>query len=348
MKRKLLITMLPMLIVFTIFSQLPTAFAHVSNEVEIYNDLVNSPAKEEITKMRALGIIPYIDGQESFEPTAELDKETLGSWLAKAANVAGHTESPTPEEFAEEAVEYNYIDNTEGIATYDDVVTGILKVIGFEEVTEAAEQAEELGMIEGEWHDLVDSGEIAIKENAVLLFDMALTTKGPNGSILDILSIQEGPTGNVTDVIEEVITVDGEEKEKYTIVMGEQQLPFYGEGKIALFTNILGAKGNEIVQSYVKEIEEEGEPAQEMLTYIQGDGSNAATPSVTEENNVEETKDVAKEETKATAEEDNESEENGETADEEESDTSLQVIWTVVISLLILIGIIFYVTGRKK
>lgn len=333
------------------------AFAHVSNELQIYQDLGASPGKEEITKLRALGIIPYIEGQDQFEPKAPLDRQTLATWLAKAAALEGHTDEPTPEEYAEEAVEYGFIENLEGPATYEDVVTGLLKIIGVKTVTKPAEQAEELGAIEGEWHDLVDSGQKANRENTAILFDMFLETKGPDGkSILDILGIKVGPTGTVDDVIEEVVTVDGEEKEVFSLTINGTEMPFYGEGKIALFENILAAKGNQVVQSYVKTIEEEGTPAEEMVIFIQGDGSVAAQPSEestissNEQNTQQESADVSAADSNGgdVAANANETSATDEEAEEDESGASVTVAWTIVILALLIVGVWIYASGRKK
>lgn len=327
------------------------ASAHISNEQEIYKDLGDSPAKEEITKLRALGIIGAIEGEENFEPKSELDKETLAFWLAKAANLEGHTEQPTPEEYALEAIEYGYLDNIKGIATYADVTAGILKIIGVKEVEKPAEQAEELGILEGEWHDLVDAGGNATKENAVLLFDMALDKKGPSGkSIATIMGVKDGPTGAVEDVKEEKVTVDGEEKESYKLMIGGKEIPFYGEGKIALYENILAAKGQKVVQSYIKTIEEEGKPPVEMLVFIQGEGNNGNTvPAAgTEQDEITEEQAPAA----VNADEANEEEAAEETAalaeEAEEGGPSVGTVWTVVIIILMGISIGIYASGRKK
>lgn len=163
MKRKLAIFSLTFLLVLGWGGG---ASAHISNEQEIYKDLGDSQAKEEITKLRAIGIIAAAEGEENFAPKSELDRKTLGFWLAKAANLKGHNEQPTPEEYALEAIENGYLASIEGKATYADVTAGILKIIGVKEVKEPAEQAEELGILQGKWHDLVDAGGTATKENA--------------------------------------------------------------------------------------------------------------------------------------------------------------------------------------
>lgn len=340
MKGKL--TIIFSLVLFMFFGWVGVASAHISNENEIYNDLEDSPAKVEITKLRALDIIGAVEGEESFEPKSELDKETLGFWLAKAADLEGHTDDPTPNEYALEAVEFAFLNDIEGNATYADVTAGILKIIGVDEVEEPAEQAEELGILAGEWHDLVDAGGIATKENAALLFDMALNKKGPSGeSIIDILGIKEGPTGIVDDVKEEVTIVDGEEQESYTLTMDGGEIPFYSEGKIALFDNIMAAKGKAVTKSYVKTIEEGGNPPLEMLIYIQEEGSSETADE--EEVSTEQIPDDEVIDDASTPEE-----ANAESADAEQSGISLGTVWTVVIVLLIVVGIGIYISGRKK
>ncbi|MCF6094714.1 hypothetical protein L1765_12155 [Microaerobacter geothermalis] len=337
------------LLLSLVFGLVQGAFAHISNELEIYKDIADSPAKADIVKLRALGIIPFIEGQENFDPSAELDKLTLATWLAKAANVKGHTENPTPKEYAEEAVEYGFIDNLEGEATLPDVVTGLLKIQGVKKVTEPAEQAEELGYLEGEWHDLVDAGGIATKENAAKIISMALSTKGPSGkSILDILGVKEGPTGKVTDV--------KEENEQFTLTFDNQTIPFYKEGKIALFESMFAAKDNQVVLSYLKTVQEEGKEPQDMLIYIEGDGSVAGTVEAAAEQtmNSEEQK---PESTSATTEtiETEKNESNQKVGSEQEatnigesSNTGAATIWTIVIVLLLIVGIWVYLASAKK
>ncbi|MGG5254164.1 hypothetical protein ACQYAD_11775 [Neobacillus sp. SM06] len=319
------------------------ASAHVSNEKQIYKDVADSQAKEEITKLRAIGVIGFVEGEENFEPKSELNKKTLGFWLAKAGNLKGHTEKPTPDEYAEESVENKYIDNLEGKATYGDVVTGILKVIGVKDVEKPAEQAEELGILEGKWHDLVDANGIATKENTALLFDMALDKKGPSGkSINDILGIKPGPVGIVNDVKEEKVTVDGQEKETFKLTIDGKEFPFYGEGKIALYDNLLAAKGKQAAESYLKTIVEPGKPATDMIVFVMGEGNQKAEPVVSNESKKEEVK------TAATNENSKEKTETAGKKAEKEAGVSVGTVWTVIILVLAAISIGIYVSGRKK
>lgn len=310
------------------------ASAHISNETQIYQDLKDSPAKVEITKLRAFGIIPNIKDQNNFKPKADLDKETLGSWLANAAKLKGHTDNPTPKEMSEEAVEKGLIDNLNGTATYKDVMTGILKIIGVKQVTEPAEQAEELGILNGKWHDLVDQGGKATRENAVLLFDMSLDKKGPSGqSMLALQGIKQGPTGIVDDVMESKTTVDGKEKETFMVTIGGQKFPFYGEGKIALFTGLLAAKGKKVNVSYVKSITENGKSPEEMVIFLQGEG--AATPSVGKPSDTQ--KEVKETNVAASSQK-----------EPAQTSSSLGVIWTVVMVVLLAVGVGIFASGRKK
>ncbi|WP_028986770.1 hypothetical protein [Thermicanus aegyptius] len=337
-----------------VFGIYGSAFADVANELEIYKDISDSPAKVEITKLQALGIIPVIEGQENFEPTAELDRQTLGNWLAKAAGLKGHTDQPTPEEYAAEAVENGLIESVNGVATYKDVVTGLLKVIGVKEITAPAEQAVELGAIGEQWDKPVDRGMKANRQDAAILFNLFLKSKGPEGkSILDLLGVKEGPVGIVDDVIEEMVTVDGKNTKNFFVTINGTKYPFFNEGKIALFRSILDAKGNQVVQSYVKKIEEKGKPAQEMLIFIQGDGSAAGTAakgSATEKvSNSSDTETTSNQLTGSTG---TESDQAASTDTEAEgvggSGIPLGTFWTIAVLLMMVVGFWIYLNGHKK
>ncbi|QED47036.1 hypothetical protein [Cytobacillus dafuensis] len=170
--------------------------AHVTNEKNLYEDIEQSEAVEEIMFLRSMNAISPEEGVNLFRPQEMLTRETLAVWaLNFSMNTnSGDNHSDTKNLSPEKAVEEGLIDNLQGNATLEDVnkayFKGTLNITMNKEITR-----EEFSIFMGE-HFLTKVDGRNILERSGL-------SVGPSGTIDHADSSSKSEVG--------VLSIDGKE-----------------------------------------------------------------------------------------------------------------------------------------
>lgn len=153
-----------------------TAWAHVSNEKTIYDDIQLSEAKEEIVYLRGLNVIAYEKGANLFKPQDKLTKGELAFWVATYKQLGGH--ETMKEELQKAAVDKGFIHSLEGNATYADVNNAYFAGKATVEHPQAELTKEEFALFMGKY----------------------LTEKVDGKTLFETVGYEPGPTGVVEKV----------------------------------------------------------------------------------------------------------------------------------------------------
>ena len=91
-----------------------SAFAHVTNDNNLFEDLSISEAANEIVLLSALGVVSPQDGKQTFRPQDTLTAKDLAAWLGSFYGLEG----TTSDELAQAALAEGLLSTIDGDATY--------------------------------------------------------------------------------------------------------------------------------------------------------------------------------------------------------------------------------------
>ena len=177
-----------------------SAFAHVMNRNNAFEDLALTEAADEIVILSALGIVSYLDNGFAFKPTTTLTAKDLAAWVAMYNGL----QAETSDELAKAALEAELVSTIEGDATYklinDAYFHGKLTL----ENPEQAMTREQFALFVFE-HLTADIGDHT-------LLDMSQFTPGPTGVVEHVERVTKNiPSGSKASVY--MITINGEQYE---------------------------------------------------------------------------------------------------------------------------------------
>lgn len=194
MKKKVLAIFLSCMLVST------SAFAHVMNRHNVFEDLALTEAADEIVMLSALGIVSYLDNGFAFKPTTTLTAKDLAAWVAMYNGI----QAETSDELAKAALEAELVTTIEGDATYTLVNEAYFHGKLTLENPEQTMTREQFALFVFE-HLTADIG------NHTLL-DMSQFTPGPTGVVEHAERVTKNiPSGSTTSVY--MITINGEQYE---------------------------------------------------------------------------------------------------------------------------------------
>jgi hypothetical protein len=158
-----------------------TAFAHISNEKNIYDDIQYSKVQEQIVILRTLGALAAPAGVNLFKSQAKLTRSELAYYIATFDNLADDTAKEA--DFQEAAVQKKLIISLGGNATYQDVNNAFFggkapMTNGSNELTHE-DYVNYLGQF------------LTKKVDGKTLYDLAGATPGPAGVINDAKIIKD-------------------------------------------------------------------------------------------------------------------------------------------------------------
>ena len=177
-----------------------SAFAHVMNRNNTFEDLALTEAADEIVMLSALGIVSYLDNGFAFKPTTTLTAKDLAAWVAMYNGL----QAETSDELAKAALEAELVTTIEGDATYalvnDAYFHGKLTL----ENPGQTMTREQFALFVFE-HLTADIG-------GHTLLDMAKFTPGPKGVVEQVERVTKNiPSGSTASVF--MITINGEQYE---------------------------------------------------------------------------------------------------------------------------------------
>jgi len=203
-------------LVTAVFLSVTIASAHVSNEYTIYDDTQHSEIKEDLTKLRTLGVIPYKEGASVYGPQDALNKEELGYWAAQFLIKSDKTLSEA--EYVRQAVDLKLIDKKEGAATYQDVIQAYFD-------KNELKASDVKAAIKGK-----EKEEITKEELAQLLGKL-IDRKSGDGLFMKS-GLQKGPTGVIEKVSSKKVTEGKTSFETYTFTIDGQKYPVAAHVKV--------------------------------------------------------------------------------------------------------------------
>lgn len=158
-----------------------TAFAHISNEKNIYDDIQYSKVQEQIVILRTLGALAAPVGVNLFSPQAKLTRAELAYYIATFDNLADDTAKEA--DFQKAAVQKKLIVSLDGNATYQEVNNAFFG--GKAPMTN--------GINELTHEDYVNylSEFLTEKVDGKTLYDLAGATPGPTGVLNDVKIIKD-------------------------------------------------------------------------------------------------------------------------------------------------------------
>jgi hypothetical protein len=164
---------------FALFSS--TAFAHISNEKNIYDDIQYSKVQEQIIILRTIGALAAPVGVNLFNPQAKLSRAELAYYIATFDNLADDTAKEAV--FQNAAVQKKLIISLDGNATYQDVNDAFFG--GKAPMTNGSNELTHEDYVNYLCQFLTK------KVDGKTLFDLAGATPGPTGIINDVKIIKD-------------------------------------------------------------------------------------------------------------------------------------------------------------
>lgn len=174
-----------------------SAFAHVTNETNLFEDLSLSEASNEIVLLSALGVVSSQDGKQTFRPQDTLTAKDLAAWLGSFYGLEGTTSA----ELAQAASAKGLLSTIDGDATYSLVNEAFFQ--GALQVENPDEQ-----MTREQFAKFVAS-HVHRKIDEHTLMDKVGFTPGPTGVIEKVERVAKNmPTGGTANIYQ--ITISGE------------------------------------------------------------------------------------------------------------------------------------------
>ena len=173
-----------------------SAFAHVMNETNIFEDLSISEVSEEIVLLSALGVISSQDAELTFRPQDPLTAKDLAAWLGSYKGLKGTTST----ELAQAASAEGLLPTIDGQATYSLVNEAFFQ--GNLELVNPDEQ-----MTREEFTKFVAS-HVHTNIEGHTLMDKAGFKSGPSGLIEKVERVTKiNPTGGTANIYQ--LTISG-------------------------------------------------------------------------------------------------------------------------------------------
>lgn len=174
-----------------------SAFAHVMNEDNVFDDLSISEASKEIVLLAALGVISYQDAEITFRPLDPLTAKDLAAWVGSYYGLEGTTSL----ELAQAALADELITTIDGEATYalvnEAFFHGTLQLTNTDDTMTREQFAKFVAS-----HVHTDIG-------GHTLMEMSGFTAGPTGVIEKVERVtKQTPTGENANIYQ--LTIDGD------------------------------------------------------------------------------------------------------------------------------------------
>ncbi|PGK51379.1 hypothetical protein CN918_26675 [Priestia megaterium] len=212
------------------------ASAHVSNEYTIYDDTQQSDIKEDLTKLRTIGAIPFTEGASVYGPQDVLDKKELGYWAAQFLIKSDKELSEA--DYLQQAIDLKLIDEKDGPATYQDVIKAYFDkdTLTDDDVKKAINGKEK---------------EEITKEEVAKLLGKLIDRKSNDGLFMKS-GLQEGPSGVIKKVTSKKVTEGDTSYETYAFTIDGQKYPVAAHVKVLHGPTDLSLwKGKEISLSWI-------------------------------------------------------------------------------------------------
>ncbi len=173
-----------------------SAFAHVTNEHNLFEDLSISEAANEIILLSALGIISPQDGKQTFRPQEPLTAKDLAAWVGSFYGLEGTTSA----ELAQAALAKGLLSTIDGAATYSMVNEGFFKgTLQLENPEDQMTREQFAKFVASHVHTKIDGQTV---------MDKVGFTPGPTGIIEKVERVTKNmPTGGTATIYQ--LTIDG-------------------------------------------------------------------------------------------------------------------------------------------
>lgn len=212
------------------------AFAHVSNEYTVYDDMNYSKAKEDVLKLKALGVIPYTEGATIYSPSDILTKSELGYWAAQFLTKSD--EPKTEKDYINLAINLEIVADEKGNATYNDVITAYFG-------KEAVKDKDIQEFVNKKGKETIN------KEEFALLLGQLIERKEKTGLFIKS-GMQKGPSGVIESVKTESVTESDSTYSVYKVTIGGQEYPLNHHPKVVYGpTDIESWQGREVAQTWL-------------------------------------------------------------------------------------------------
>ena len=173
-----------------------SAFAHVMNETNLFENLSISDASKEVVLLSALGVISSQDGELTFRPQDTLTAKDLGAWLGSYYGLEGTTST----ELAQAASAEGLLSTIDGRATYS-----LVNEAFFHGTLQLANPDEH--MTRDQFTKFVAS-HVHTNIDGQTLMDKAGFTSGPTGVIEKVERVtKKTPTGGNANIYQ--LTISG-------------------------------------------------------------------------------------------------------------------------------------------
>ena len=161
-----------------------TVLAAPFNEYTVHDDTQQSAIRSDLTKLRALHVIPYEKGDKSqFNETSALTRKELGYW---ATSFLVNPENDGTFSYTAEALNLGILNKTEGTATYQDVMQAYFG-------KESLKDKDVVALIEGKETKSIS------KKQAVLLLGKMLHRENGNDLVMKA-HVRVGEKGTITSI----------------------------------------------------------------------------------------------------------------------------------------------------